>query len=252
MKRPRIIPVLLLNSSGIVKTINFKNPTYIGDPINAVRIFNDLQVDELVLLDIDATKENRSISIELVKEIGEEANMPFSVGGGIMDIETIQKVIQSGAERVVLGSAAFKNPSFIQEAANNFGSSTISVCIDYKKNLFGKEVVMIENGKTKTQYSPIEAAKMAAKNGAGEVILQSIDKDGTMSGFDVKTLQTINETITIPLVALGGAGTVQDFENIFKQTPTNALAAGSFFVFQGKLRGVLIQYPPINKYKFTE
>ena len=134
MYRPRIIPVLLLHKNGLVKTVNFGKSTYIGDPINAVKIFNDLKVDELVLLDIDATKENRSISIDLIKEIGEEANMPFSVGGGIKDIETIKKITSAGAERVILSSYALENIDFIKQAAENFGSSTICVCIDYKKN----------------------------------------------------------------------------------------------------------------------
>lgn len=250
MKRPRIIPVLLINSSGVVKSIKFKDFTYIGDPINAVRIFNDLKVDELVLLDIDASKENRSISIDLVREIGEEANMPFSVGGGINSLETIRALTKAGAEKVILNTAALNNPNFIREAAENFGSSTISVAIDYRKKLFRGNVATTLNGTKKTDFSPLAAALLAQENGAGEVILQSIDRDGTMDGFDIETIQKVNEAVTIPVVALGGAGSQQDFENLYKQVAVNAIAAGSCFVFQGKLRGVLIQYPTINSYNF--
>lgn len=250
MKRPRIIPVLLINSSGVVKSTKFKDFTYIGDPINAVRIFNDLKVDELVLLDIDASKENRSISIDLVRAIGEEANMPFSVGGGIRSIETIRALTKAGAEKVILNTYALNNPSFIREAADHFGSSTISVAIDYKKKLFGSQCATTLNGTVKTNYSPLEAALLAEKHGAGELILQSIDRDGTMAGFDIETLQKVNAEVTIPVVALGGAGSKQDFEQLYRALPINAIAAGSFFVFQGKLKGVLIQYPSINSYNF--
>lgn len=250
MKRPRIIPVLLLQNGGIVKTTQFKKPIYIGDPINAVRIFNDLKVDELILLDIDATNENRTISIDLVKEIGEEANMPFSIGGGIKDISTIQQIIQAGAERVVLNTVAFENPDFVRQAVATFGSSTISVCIDYKKNLLGKQQVYCKNGNKKTHLTPLEAAKMVQELGAGEVVLQSIDRDGTMNGFDLTTLQSVNQQLTIPLVALGGAGTTEDVSKLYQQVPINGIACGSLFVFQGEMRGVLIQYPSIGQYGF--
>lgn len=246
MNRPRIIPVLLLSGDGLVKSIKFGKYTYIGDPMNAVRIFNDLKVDELILLDIEATKEKRSISIDLVKEIGEEANMPFSVGGGIQSIETIRGLIQAGAERVILNSYALNNPSFIQEAVNEFGSSTISVVVDYKKPLLSKEVAVTENGSKKTTYSPLEAALLAEKHGAGEIVLQSIDRDGTMEGFDIKTIKQINSQVKIPVVALGGAGAKNHFEELYREVPVSGIAAGSYFVFQGKMRGVLIQYPRIG------
>ena len=250
MKRPRIIPVLLLHKGGLVKSINFKNHVYIGDPINAVRIFNDLGVDEIVLLDIDASKEKRSISIDLVKEIGEEANMPFSVGGGIGDIETMREIIQAGAEKIILNTNALPNPHFIRDASDAFGSSTISVCVDYKKRLLGKNLVHIKGGTERMNISPLEAAKLAEDAGAGEVILQSIDRDGTMSGFDLPTIETVSRSLAIPVVALGGAGSIADFENLFRRTYVNGISAGSFFVFQGKHRGVLIRYPPIKDYNF--
>jgi imidazole glycerol-phosphate synthase subunit HisF len=250
MKRPRIIPVLLLRKGGLVKSIKFKDHVYVGDPVNAVRIYNDLRVDEIALLDIDASKENRTIPIDLIQEIGEEANMPFSVGGGIGDLNTIKRIIQAGAERVILNTQAVTDQRLIRESSDAFGSSTIVVCIDYKKNFFGKSQVYIRGGSKKTGIDPLEAAKSAEANGAGEVILQSIDRDGTMSGFDIETIGNVNRSLTIPVVGLGGAGQIGDFEKLYKETSLNGIAAGSFFVFQGKHRGVLIRYPPINQYNF--
>ncbi len=250
MRRPRIIPILLLSKGGLVKSRRFKDYVYIGDPINAVRIFNDLRVDEIVLLDIDAGKENRSISLDLIHEIGEEANMPFSVGGGIRDVETIKNIIQAGAERVILNSHAIKDFGIVKESSSRFGSSTIVVCIDYKKTLLGKKQVFVDGGSRKTGLTPLEAALLAESHGAGEVIIQSIDSDGTMAGFDRDTIEQINRTLTIPVVALGGAGNSGDFESLYQITPVNAIAAGSFFVFQGKHRGVLIRYPAPSSYNF--
>lgn len=250
MYRPRVIPVLLLQNNGLVKSVKFKNNTYIGDPLNAVRIYNDLKVDEIVLLDIDATKENRTISIDLVKEIGEEANMPFSVGGGIKDIETIQKITSAGAEKVILNSFAIENPNFVKQAAENFGSSTICVCIDYKKK-WRKEKVYINASKKNTGKDVIKTALEMQNAGAGEVIIQSIDRDGSMAGYDIEMIKKVSESVTIPVVALGGAGTKEDIENVYKFGYANGLAAGSFFVFKGTLRGVLIQYPEIKNYNFS-
>ncbi|PCJ01406.1 MAG: imidazole glycerol phosphate synthase subunit HisF [Flavobacteriales bacterium] len=250
MYRPRIIPVLLLHNNGLVKTVKFGNNTYIGDPINAVRIFNDLKVDEIVLLDIDATKENRTISIDLVKEVGEEANMPFSVGGGIKDIETIKKLTQAGAERVILSSYAIENPSFVKKATEHFGSSTICVCIDYKKTLFGKQKVHIESGKKNIGRDTHTIALEMQNAGAGEVIIQSINKDGAMTGYDLEMITQISKALAIPVIALGGAGSITDIEDGYKKAYANGLAVGSFFVFKGKHRGVLIQYPDIKSYNF--
>lgn len=241
---------MLLHKGGLVKTIQFKSHIYVGDPINAVRIYNDLRVDEIALLDIDASKENRTIPIDLIKEIGEEANMPFSVGGGIRDIDTIKQIIQAGAERVILNTNALKDPQFIKEASDAFGASTIVVCVDYKKNFFGKTLVYSRGGSQKTALGPLETALLAESHGAGEVILQSIDRDGTMSGFDIETIESVNAALTIPVVALGGAGQISDFEDLYRRTSINGIAAGSFFVFQGKQRGVLIRYPAVKDYNF--
>lgn len=251
MFRPRVIPVLLLQKNGLVKTIKFKNGTYIGDPINAVRIFNELKVDEIVLLDIDASNENRSINVELVREIGEEANMPFSVGGGIKNCETIEQLIKSGAERVILNSHAINNPKFIEEASLQFGKSTISVCLDYKKTLFGKQNVFSFSGTKNSKKDIVLTALEMQKAGAGEIILQSIDKDGMMNGYDIEMIKSISEKVTVPVIALGGAGKEEHIEEGFNKGFATGLAAGSFFVFKGKHRGVLIQYPHVKNYNFV-
>ncbi len=244
MFRPRLIPTLLLRNNALVKSVKFKNHNYIGDPINAVKIFNELRADELVLLDINATSEKRRISSEVIKQVGEEANMPFSVGGGISSIKDIQEVIACGAEKVILNSYAISNPKFIKEAVDNFGSSTIVLCIDIKKRFLGKsKYVFINNGKQVTKYKPIELAKIAEEMGAGELIIQSISRDGTMDGYDIDLIKTISDAITIPTVALGGAGKLTDLKNVYENGNASGIAAGSLFVYQGKNKGVLINYP---------
>ena len=242
MFRPRIIPVLLLKGNALVKSIGFKNFRYIGDPINAVKVFNDLKADELVFLDIEATKEKRTISTELVKQVGEEANMPFSVGGGIKNLEDIQNIIAEGAEKVIINTYALENPNFIREAADNFGSSTIVVCIDVKKKVFSGNVVWSNSGSKSSKYSPADFAKLIEEQGAGEIIIQSIKKDGSMSGYDLDLIKEISTTVTIPVVALGGAGNLEDMIEGYKKGFASALAAGSLFVFQGPKKGVLINY----------
>ncbi len=243
MLRPRIIPVLLLQGNVLVKSVAFKNYKYIGDPINAVRIFNDLKADELVFLDINASAENRLIDSEFVSQVGEEANMPFSVGGGIRSLEDIRTLIHAGAERVIINAEAIARPDFIREAADEFGSSTITVCMDVKKKLFGGQVVWTNNGKKGTSLSPVDYAKQIEALGAGEIIVQSIEKDGAMTGYDLPLIRSISEAVTIPVTALGGAGSKDDLEKAHKEAFANGLAAGSLFVFHGKNRGVLITYP---------
>lgn len=227
----------------LVKTIAFKNEKYIGDPINAVHIFNDLEADELVFLDIDASVENRTIDLEIVKQIGEEADMPFAVGGGIRTIDQIRNLIAAGAEKVVVSSFAVENPDFIRKASNEFGSSTISVCIDVKKKFLGSQVVWTHGGKKSSSYKPVDFARLMEEKGAGEIIIQAIDRDGSMSGYDVELIRSISEAVTIPVVALGGAGKPDDLKEARNKGYANGLAAGSLFVYQSARRGVLINYP---------
>ena len=250
MFRPRIIPVLLLKGQGLVKSTGFKNYKYIGDPINAVRLFNDLRADELIFLDILATREKRMISLDFVKHVGEEANMAFGVGGGIRTIDQIQRVIGAGAEKVVIGTHAAERPDFIKEASEAFGSSTITVCMDIKRSFFGGEMVCIEGGSKQTKYNPVDFAQLMEEKGAGELIVQSVKKDGSMEGYDIRLIDKISHAVTIPVVALGGAGKIEHLRQAYTEGHASALAAGSMFVYQGPHRGVLINYPEKNEIVF--
>lgn len=250
MFRPRIIPVLLLKNSALVKSVGFKNHKYVGDPINAVRIFNSLKADELVFLDIEASKNNRLISLDFVRDVGEEANMPFAVGGGIKTIKDIKAIINAGAEKVVINTRAAQNPDFIKQASVVFGSSTIVACIDVKKKLFRGQRTWILSGSQSTAYTPPEFARLMERKGAGEIIIQSIEKDGTMTGYDIELIKSVSTAVSIPVVALGGAGKKEDLLDAFQNGCANGLAAGSLFVYQGAKRGVLINYPDKNELKF--
>lgn len=243
MYRPRVIPVLLLQNKGIVKSVKFKDYRYIGDPINAVRILNDLKADELMFIDILATKENRTISSDFVKNVGEEANMPFSVGGGIRTLEDIKKIIKAGAEKVILNTIAGENPGFVSEAADAFGSSTITVCIDVKKDFWGHEKVWINAGKKSIDSDPVTYAQQMEDSGAGEIIIQSIECDGTMTGYDVTLIKKIADAVSIPVVSLGGAGKWKDLINLNSLVSLNGLAAGSLFIYHGDRHAVLVNYP---------
>lgn len=243
MFRPRIIPVLLLKNSGLVKSIKFKDHRYIGDPINAVKIFNDKRADELVFLDINASKEKRLISLDFVHKVGDEANMPFAVGGGIRTIENIRNILANGAEKVVLSTVLFENKSFIKEAADLFGSSTITVCLDIKKNVFGKYQVVYKNAKEKFNGDPVEFAQKIVEDGAGEIIVQSVDRDGTYEGYDLGIIKKISSAVTVPVIALGGANGYNNFTSAVKDAYASAVAAGSLFVYHGPRRAVLINFP---------
>ncbi len=243
MFRPRIIPVLLLKDLAVVKSVQFKNYKYIGDPINAVRIFNDLEADELVFLDITASKRKRLIPVDFVKAVGEESQMPFCVGGGISALGDIKAVITAGAEKVVLNTSAGRDPNFVKAASDEFGSSTIVVCVDVKKNFFGVERAWILGGSRDTRFSPLDFAKLMEDKGAGELIVQSIEKDGTMEGYDLDLIRSISQAVSIPVIALGGAGRIEDLVAGYRHGLANGLAAGSLFVYQDKRRGVLINYP---------
>jgi cyclase len=250
MFRPRIIPVLLLKDGALFKSVRFKKHKYIGDPINAVRIFNNLRADELVFLDIESSKRNSLISLDFVRNVGEEAQMPFAVGGGIKSIADIKNVISAGAEKVIIGTYAAQNPDFIREASETFGSSSIVVCIDVKKKLFGGERVYIYGGSRSTVYAPVEFAGLMEEKGAGEIIIQSIDRDGTMDGYDLELIKSVSTAVSVPVVALGGAGELEDLKRAYGEGLANGLASGSLFVYQSTNRGVLINYPEKNEISF--
>lgn len=243
MYRPRVIPLLLLKNQGLVKTIKFKNPNYIGDPINAVRIFNDLEADELIFLDITATNEGRTISADLVKEIGDEAYMPFAVGGGILSLENARLLIHAGAEKVVLNTGAVTNPGLVKEIAENFGNQSLIISIDVKRTMFAKYQVVIYSGKRKTDLSPVEHAVNMANLGAGEILINSIDRDGLMNGYDLDLVSMISDAVEIPVIACGGAGIIEDLVKATRVGRASACAAGSMFVYHGPRKAVLINYP---------
>lgn len=243
MHRTRVIPSLLLQDRGLVKTVKFKDPKYLGDPINTVKIFNDKEVDELVLLDITATINQRNPNIELISEIASECFMPLAYGGGINCIEDIKQILSLGVEKVVINSYAYDNPGFIREAADRFGSQSIVVSIDVKKNYFGRYEVFTHGGRKATKQNPVEFAKKMQESGAGELLLNSIDMDGTMKGYDIELIKSVSQMLEVPLVACGGAGSLKDFRKAIHEGGASAVAAGSFFVFQGPYRAVLINFP---------
>lgn len=243
MFRPRVIPCLLLRNTGLVKTIKFKDARYIGDPINAVRIFNAKETDELIFLDINATKEKRKISIELLEKIADEAYMPFSVGGGIDSIEDIKQLLKTGVEKVSINSYAIENPQFIRDAANAFGSSTIIVSIDVKKKLLSRYEIYTRCGTKSTGLDPIKFAVKAAELGAGEILINSIDRDGTMEGYDIDLIKKVADAVDIPVIACGGAGKLTDLSEAYIKGNASAVSAGSMFVYHGPRRAVLINYP---------
>ena len=247
MFRPRVMPCLLLRNKGLVKTIKFKNARYIGDPMNAVRIFNAKEADELIFLDIDASKEQRKLPLDLITKIGDEAFMPFTVGGGISSIDDIRKILNAGAEKVSINTSAVEDPQFIRQASSTFGTSTIVVSIDVKKKLFGRSQVFIRGGTRAAGIDPITHAQRMEEMGAGELLVTSIDHDGTMEGYDLELIKSISDTVTIPVVACGGAGGPEDFTSAVQQGNASAVAAGSCFVYHGPRRAVLINFPSADE-----
>ena len=238
----RVIPVLLIKDRGLVKTTRFKNPVYIGDPINVVKIFNEKEVDELILLDITATNEKREPRYNKIEEIVSEAFMPIGYGGGINKIEQIEKLFKLGVEKVILNTAVHSNPDLIKQASQIFGNQSIVVAIDVKKDIWNKKIIYTLSGSKKQKANIITFVKIAEDLGAGEIFINSIDKDGTMTGYDIDLVKSIANAVGIPVVASGGAANVQDFSMAIK-AGASAVAAGAMFVFQGIHRAVLISYP---------
>jgi len=247
MKIKRIIPCLLLRNNGLVKTVKFKESTYVGDPINTVKIFNEKEVDEIFFLDIDATKEKKEPPYELIQNIASECFMPFAYGGGIHSLAQIERIIKSGAEKIIINTQAFLEKNFLKEAVHEFGSSTIAVSIDVKKEFHKGNIVYIKGGTQSTGITPVTYAKEIENAGAGEILINSIDRDGVMEGYDIELIKSISQSIRIPIIACGGAGKLSDFRSAVKEGGASASAAGSFFVFHGKRRAVLITYPSYSE-----
>lgn len=240
---PRVMPCLLLKDGSLVKTVKFKDPAYIGDPINAVRIYNEKEVDELIFLDITATSEKREPPYKVLSEIASECFMPVTYGGGVKDIEMIRQILTLGIEKISINSQAVENPDFVRSATDKFGSSTIVISIDVRKKLFGKYEVCIHGGKKSTGLDPIAFAKDVEKMGAGEILLTAIDRDGTQEGYDLELIKSVTNAVGIPVIACGGAGKVDDFRMAVKDAGASACAAGSMVVYFGRNRAVLINFP---------
>jgi len=240
--RPRVIPCLLLKNEGLVKTVKFKDPKYLGDPINIVRIFNDKEVDELIFLDITATVENRPPNFNLLGKITSECFMPLGYGGGVRTLEDVKKLLTMGVEKIVLNTSAVENQALIRAAADYAGSQAVVISMDVKKTMFGKYEVYTRGGRKGTGFDPVKFAVEMEKQGAGELFLNSIDRDGMMQGYDLELVRRVADSVTVPVVACGGAGNIQHLAEAIK-AGASAAAAGSMFVFQGPLRGVLISYP---------
>lgn len=242
MFRARVIPCLLLHGQGLVKTVCFKQPTYVGDPINAVRIFNDREVDELAFLDITATRERREPAFDRVRDISGECFMPVCYGGGIRTVAHAHRLFSLGIEKVLINSAAEDTPALVTEVAKAFGSQSVMVGVDVGRDWLGRLRVYTRGGSRNTGRSPVEYAREMAARGAGEVFLNAIDRDGTMAGFDLELIREVSGAVPIPLIACGGAGSVADLSSAIA-AGASAVAAGSLFVFAGPRRAVLINYP---------
>ena len=245
MLRPRIIPCLLVKDKGLVKTVHFKDPKYVGDPINAVRIFNEKQVDELIVLDIDATSEKREPDYKMIENLAAECRMPLCYGGGVRTVEQAQKIFSLGVEKVAISTASIQSPELITQIADQVGSQSVVVVLDVKRKMFGSYEVYINNGKKSTGKNPVVVAKQMEELGAGEIVINSIDNDGQMKGYDLVLIEKIRKSITLPLTALGGAGSLDHIADLIKKFRIIGASAGSLFVFKGVYRAVLINYPDI-------
>jgi imidazole glycerol-phosphate synthase subunit HisF len=241
--RPRLIPCLSIQDRGLVKTTKFSNPRYLGDPINAVKIFNGKGVDELCILDITASSENRGPDFEYLKDIASEAFMPLSYGGGITNITEVEKLFYIGYEKVIMNTSFIRNPDLIKNAVDVAGSQSVVVSIDVKNEFFGRRSCFINDGLTKIKENPVTLAKKAEELGAGEILLNSITNDGTMKGYDIDLVKDVSEAVSIPVIACGGAKDILDFKRVLEEGGAHAAAAGSLFVYYGSKKAVLITAP---------
>ena len=243
MLRPRIIPCLLVRNKGLVKTLQFKDGKYVGDPINAVRIFNEKEADELMVIDIDATSSNNEPDYKMIENLASECRMPLCYGGGIKTLEQSQRIFSLGVEKIALSSAAIQNPSIVSEIASKVGSQSVVVVLDVKKKMFGGYDLYIHNGKKNININPVDFAIKMEKEGAGEIVINSIDNDGVMKGYDLDLIDKVRNSISLPLTVLGGAGNLEDIGGLIQKYGIIGAGAGSLFVFKGKYKAVLINYP---------
>lgn len=243
MLRTRVIPCLLLRGAGLVKTCRFKDPKYVGDPINAIKIFNDKEVDELVLLDISASLEGRGPAYSVIEEVASECFMPLAYGGGIRTVDEARRILKLGVEKAVFNTTGWLDPSVLTAASREFGAQAVVASIDVRRKLFGRYEVFVEGGTRGTGVDPVEYARRMEAAGAGEILLTSIDRDGTMQGYELDLIARVTAAVGVPVIAAGGAGSVQDFRIAIQEGGADAVAAGAMFVFHGPHRAVLITYP---------
>ena len=244
---PRIIPCLLIKDNGLVKTVNFKDPIYVGDPINAVKIFNEKCADELIVIDIDATKKNIEPNYNLISHLAMESRMPLCYGGGIKSTDQALRILSMGVEKVAVSSLALENPEVISEISSKVGSQSVVGVLDIKKKLFSNNYdIMTHNAYKKTRFRIEQTVKKLESIGCGELLINSIDNDGTMKGYDKKLISKIIQNISIPLTVVGGAGSLSDIEDMIKSFGVIGIAVGSLFVFKGKYKAVLVNYPDMK------
>lgn len=244
MLRPRISPCLLVHKGGLVKTQGFSNPKYVGDPINAVRIFNEKEVDEIVVIDIDATVAEREPDYSLVKRLAAESRMPICYGGGVRHVEQFERLVGLGVEKVAVGAACFSAPDVLTRAAEVVGRQSVVAVADVRRDVrTGTMGVFTHNGKAATGVVVSEFARRMEQLGAGEILVNSIDRDGMMTGYDLELVQTVRDSVGCPVTALGGAGSLSDIEALVARFGAIGASAGSLFVFKGVYRAVLINYP---------
>jgi cyclase len=240
MLRPRVIPTLLLESGGVIKTTRFRSPRYIGDPINVVRLFNDMEVDELVLLDVAAQEPN----LRFLADLTDECFMPVSYGGGVGKLADMDRLFALGIEKVALNGAAVRTPELVRQAADAFGSQSVVVSIDVARNWRHKPRVFVQRGTRSTGLDPVTHARRMESEGAGEILLNSIDRDGTMTGYDLDLVREVAHAVHIPVIACGGAGHLDHVRAVLREGGAAGAAAGSFFIYSGPHRGILVSYPP--------
>lgn len=243
MLKTRVIPCLLFYSRGLYKTVNFKNPSYIGDPINAIKIYNEKEVDELIFLDITANVENREPNYKVITDIASECFMPLCYGGGITTVDQVKKILEIGVEKISFNHSAISNPSLVSSAAKAFGNQAVVVSIDVKKNFWGKYEVVQKRGTKGIGETPVDFARRMESIGAGEILLTSVDREGTWEGYDVDLIKQVTDSINIPVIVNGGAGNLQHLEEAAKIAKASGLALGSMVVYQKKGMGVLINFP---------
>ena len=249
MLAPRIIPCLLVHEKGLVKTVKFKDPVYVGDPINVVRIFNEKESDELMVIDIDATVQNREPDFKMIENLASVCRMPLCYGGGIKTVEQATRIFNLGVEKIALSSAAIENPKLVSDIAKEVGNQSVVIVIDVKKKMFGGYDIYTHNGTKKAKLDLEKFILDLQSLGVGEIVLNSIDNDGVMKGYDISLIDKVKSLINVPITVLGGAGSLEDIKTLIDRFGIIGCSVGSLFVFKGKYKAVLINYPKDSEKK---